>query len=100
MQYLDISMCRPYSAVRKAKGCALPTCLGICAGAGGQALGLHKAGFRHVALSEYEKAYGGMLLTNRPCWNVICCDVRDFDGAPYFGQVDLLAGGAPARPFP
>ncbi len=27
----------------------------ICAGAGGQALGLEMAGFAHVALVEYEK---------------------------------------------
>ena len=28
------------------------TCVEICAGAGGQALGLHMAGFQHVALVE------------------------------------------------
>lgn len=31
------------------------TCVEICAGAGGQALGLAMAGFVHVALVEYEK---------------------------------------------
>ena len=30
------------------------TCVEICAGAGGQALGLAMAGFVHVALVEYE----------------------------------------------
>lgn len=29
----------------------------ICAGAGGQALGLEMAGFKHIALVEYEKKY-------------------------------------------
>ena len=33
------------------------TCVEICAGAGGQALGLAMAGFVHVALVEYESDY-------------------------------------------
>lgn len=33
------------------------TCVEICAGAGGQALGLAMAGFVHVALVEYEADY-------------------------------------------
>ena len=31
------------------------TSIEICAGAGGQALGLSNAGFEHMALVEYEK---------------------------------------------
>lgn len=74
------------------------TCVEICAGAGGQALGLAMAGFVHVALVEYEKDYCKILKRNRPEWNVICADVHDFDGTPYEG-VDLLAGGVPCPPF-
>ncbi len=74
------------------------TCVEICTGAGGQALGLAMAGFHHVALVEYEKDYCQVLKKNRPEWNVICQDVRDFDGAPYNG-VDLLAAGVPCPPF-
>lgn len=70
----------------------------ICAGAGGQALGLSMAGFHHVALVEYEKEYCEVLKANRPDWNVICADVHDFDGTPYRG-VDLFAGGVPCPPF-
>ena len=33
------------------------TCVEICAGAGGQALGLSMAGFVHVAIVEYEEEY-------------------------------------------
>lgn len=74
------------------------TCVEICAGAGGQALGLAMAGFVHVALVEYEKDYCAVLKQNRPEWNVICADVHHFDGRPYKG-VDLLAGGVPCPPF-
>jgi len=74
------------------------TCVEICAGAGGQALGLAMAGFVHVALVEYEQDYCKVLKTNRPEWNVICADVHAFDGRPFNG-VDLLAGGVPCPPF-
>lgn len=74
------------------------TCVEICAGAGGQALGLAMAGFIHVALVEYESDYCATLKENRPEWNVICADVHYFDGKPYKG-VDLLAGGVPCPPF-
>lgn len=71
----------------------------ICAGAGGQALGLERAGFSHVALIEYEKDYCECLKKNRPNWNVHCLDVHHFDGYPYRGQIDLLSGGVPCPPF-
>lgn len=71
----------------------------ICAGAGGQALGLELAGFSHVALVEYEKEYCECLKNNRPFWNIICQDVHNFKGTPYSGQIDLLSGGIPCPPF-
>jgi len=76
-----------------------PTCIEICAGAGGQALGLEMAGFEHVALVEYESDYCDALKKNRPEWNVICGDVKDFSGKPFEGKIDLLAGGVPCPPF-
>ena len=75
------------------------TSIEICAGAGGQALGLEMAGFDHQVLIEYEKDYCDCLKRNRPLWNVKCMDVRQFDGCPYHGQIDLLAGGVPCPPF-
>ena len=75
------------------------TSIEICAGAGGQALGLEMAGFNHLALVEYEKDYCDCLKKNRPQWNVKCMDVRHFDGQPYRGRIDLLAGGVPCPPF-
>lgn len=71
----------------------------ICAGAGGQALGLEMAGFSHTVLVEYEKDYCECLKRNRPKWNVLCQDVHQFDGRPYNGQIDLLSGGVPCPPF-
>ena len=71
----------------------------ICAGAGGQALGLEMAGFEHIALVELEQEYCDCLRRNRPSWNVQCMDVRSFDGTPYSGKIDLLAGGVPCPPF-
>lgn len=74
-------------------------CIEICAGAGGQALGLSEAGFEHIALVEYEKDYCEVLKQNRPKWNVICEDVKEFSGIDYKDKIDLLAGGVPCPPF-
>jgi DNA (cytosine-5)-methyltransferase 1 len=70
----------------------------MCAGAGGQAIGLERAGFEHNALVEIEKPFCDTLRFNRPQWNVIQQDLNGFDGRPYAG-VDLLAGGLPCPPF-
>jgi DNA (cytosine-5)-methyltransferase 1 len=75
------------------------TSIEICAGAGGQALGLERAGFNHIALVEIEKDYCECLKTNRPKWNVICEDIHKFSGLKYKDKVDLLAGGVPCPPF-
>lgn len=75
------------------------TSIEICAGAGGQALGLEMAGFSHMALVEYEREYCECLKRNRPQWNVLHQDVHSFDGTPYQGRIDLLAGGVPCPPF-
>lgn len=70
----------------------------MCAGAGGQALGLELAGFGHEALVEIEQPFCETLKLNRPEWNVINGDLNGFDGKPYKG-VELLAGGLPCPPF-
>lgn len=72
--------------------------LELCAGAGGQGLGLEIAGFGHEALVELEASACSTLRLNRPNWNVIEGDLRLFNGAPYRG-IDLLAGGVPCPPF-
>ncbi|WP_329195511.1 MULTISPECIES: DNA cytosine methyltransferase [unclassified Streptomyces] len=97
------------------------TSIEICAGAGGQAIGLHQAGFSHLALVEIDRNAAKTLTHNierRPGWSferkyceIITGDVKDFEpenlkkaldhfGHPIEpGDVDLLAGGVPCPPF-
>jgi DNA (cytosine-5)-methyltransferase 1 len=73
----------------------------LCAGAGGQALGLEQAGFDHRALVEIDDACRKTLRLNRPTWNVVegeHADISRFDGRGFKG-IDLLAGGLPCPPF-
>lgn len=70
----------------------------ICAGAGGQALGLEQAGFEHVSLIELEAAACQTLRLNRIHWNVIEGDLRHYTADKWKG-VELLAGGVPCPPF-
>lgn len=70
----------------------------ICAGAGGQALGLEQAGFVHAALIENDKHACATLRLNRPHWNILEMDVRHFSARAY-ENIDLLAGGVPCPPF-
>ncbi|MDV7172917.1 DNA cytosine methyltransferase [Gordonia amicalis] len=82
------------------------TSLEICAGAGGQALGLEQAGFKHVAVVENDAHACETLRLNRAHsrlakarrWAVREMDVKDLDGHEYEG-VDLFAGGVPCPPF-
>jgi DNA (cytosine-5)-methyltransferase 1 len=74
------------------------TSVEMCAGAGGQALGLELAGFGHNSLVEIEKDFCTTLRLNCPKWNVFEQDLNTFDGHPYKG-VNLLAGGLTCPPF-
>lgn len=77
------------------------TSIELCAGGGGQALGLEQAGFAHEALVEIDDWSRRTLKLNRPEWNVIegvQSDLSRFDATPYKG-VDLVAGGVPCPPF-
>ncbi len=76
------------------------TSVELCAGAGGQALGLEKAGFSHAALVENDNHCCNTLRHNRPQWNVLEEDMRLFRAqADAFAGIDLLAGGLPCPPF-
>jgi len=74
--------------------------LEMCAGAGGQALGLEQAGFDHQGLVEIDADCCNTLRANRPQWNVFEEDLRLFkERAGEFKGVDLVAGGLPCPPF-
>ncbi|WP_327118230.1 DNA (cytosine-5-)-methyltransferase [Streptomyces sp. NBC_01341] len=105
------------------------TSIEICAGAGGQAIGLHEAGFKHLALVEIDPHAAETLQNNidnlndwsweRKYCDVISGDVNNFSPIPpdggcesdlrkaqeYTGKplsrgdLDLLAGGVPCPPF-
>lgn len=72
--------------------------LEICAGAGGQSLGLERAGFAHALAVELDKDAAATLRLNRPNWDVFEGDVREVSGSSFKG-IDLLAGGVPCPPF-
>jgi DNA (cytosine-5)-methyltransferase 1 len=74
------------------------TSLEMCAGAGGQAIGLERAGFEHEGLIESDGHACATLRLNRPKWRVHEEDLETFDGRPFKG-IDLLAGGLPCPPF-
>jgi len=72
----------------------------ICAGAGGMAAGLERAGFEHVALVEFDVHAAATLRLNKPHWNVIQEDVRKIDFTAYRKlDIDLVAGGPPCQPY-
>ncbi|MYR55486.1 DNA (cytosine-5-)-methyltransferase [Streptomyces sp. SID625] len=95
------------------------TSIEICAGAGGQAIGLHQAGFGHLALVELDEHAVKTLKLNIEehqlwAWEREHCDllpptdVKEFEpdrdlrkGSEILKQhgLDLLAGGVPCPPF-
>ena len=91
------------------------TSLEICAGAGGQAVGLHKAGFDHLGLVEWDAHAVDTLRENVggwPGWGeeqiaaLAPMDVKEFLKSEVRKNIqvgedglDLLAGGVPCPPF-
>jgi DNA (cytosine-5)-methyltransferase 1 len=75
------------------------TSIELCAGGGGQALGLEQAGFEHAALFENDRHACNTLRLNRPHWRVIEHDLFEPFGFEQFPKIDLLAGGLPCPPF-
>lgn len=83
---------------RRLKGKSGLVTLELCAGAGGQAIGLERAGIDHVGLVEIDKRACSTLRQNRPKWNVIEQDLNTFDAATFAGT-DIVSAGLPCPPF-
>ena len=73
------------------------TSIEICAGVGGSALGLERAGFDPVLLIENRPVACESLRANRPDWRVLEQDLIDFvpEEHPQCYDVDLLSAGLP-----
>jgi DNA (cytosine-5)-methyltransferase 1 len=78
----------------------------LCAGAGGQALGLHQAGFKHKLLIEIENSACRTLRANNINhalgWDEIvegCIEQFAARDAYAYRGIDLVAGGVPCPPF-
>lgn len=71
----------------------------LFAGAGGLAVGLEKAGLQCAALNEMDKWACETLRMNRPHWNVLEGDIKNFDFSEYHNKVDIVTGGFPCQAF-
>jgi DNA (cytosine-5)-methyltransferase 1 len=74
------------------------TVVELCTGAGGQALGLHSAGFCPLALVDNDQSCVSTLQENFKGINVYLEDLKTWNAKPFEG-VDLLAAGLPCPPF-
>jgi DNA (cytosine-5)-methyltransferase 1 len=81
-------------------------CVELFSGAGGLALGLEQAGFKHVALIERNPFATATLLANQNAGvglgadcQVISGDVRGIRYREIAEGIDLVAGGPPCQPF-
>lgn len=70
----------------------------LCAGAGGQALGLEMAGVEHACLMEIDRDACATLRLNRPWWHVQEADLRVFNAKAWKGA-GLVTGGLPCPPY-
>lgn len=75
------------------------TCIELFAGAGGLALGLEKAGIKSVALNEIDKWASETLRENRPDWNILEGDIKNYNFSDFKNKVDIVSGGFPCQAF-
>ncbi|BDS10832.1 DNA cytosine methyltransferase [Aureispira anguillae] len=75
------------------------TSIELFAGAGGMAIGMEKAGFKHILLNENNKEACATLRHNRPKWEVIEGDIEKVDFKSYNNKIDIITGGFPCQAF-
>lgn len=62
-------------------------------------MGMEEAGIKCVALNEIDKWACQTLRANRPNWNVLEGDIKDYSFSEYYNSVDLVTGGFPCQSF-
>jgi len=70
----------------------------LFSGGGGLDLGFERAGWEPVVCVDNDPVACQTLKHNRPGWNVVCDDIRNFDATPYAGA-DVVVGGPPCQGF-
>jgi len=73
--------------------------LELFAGAGGLAIGLERAGIKCAALNEIDKWACQTLRENRPHWNVLEGDIKEYEFSKYRNKIDVVTGGFPCQAF-
>ncbi|KIC61517.1 DNA (cytosine-5-)-methyltransferase [Chryseobacterium taiwanense] len=73
--------------------------LELFAGAGGLAIGLEKAGLKCEALNEIDKFACQTLRKNRPNWQVLEGDIKNFSFIQYRDEINVVTGGFPCQAF-
>ncbi|EKX65957.1 DNA (cytosine-5-)-methyltransferase [Streptomyces ipomoeae] len=77
------------------------TVIELCAGVGGQALGLEQAGFDIRAAVDIDQDSCGTLSHNRPHWHTIHDDLKRIDPMDHVAldHADVLSCGLPRSPY-
>lgn len=73
--------------------------LELFAGAGGLAIGLEMAGLKCEALNEIDRFACATLRKNRPQWNVLEGDIKEFSFPEFANKIDVVTGGFPCQAF-
>jgi DNA (cytosine-5)-methyltransferase 1 len=73
--------------------------LELFAGAGGLAVGMENAGLKCIALNEIDKWACQTLRKNRPKWNVLEGDIKNYEFSQFHNKVDVVTGGFPCQAF-
>lgn len=74
------------------------THLGLFEGIGGFSLAARWAGWTTPVMVEWNPYCQAVLKKNFPDATIFS-DIRNFDGRPYAGQIDIITGGFPCQPF-
>lgn len=70
----------------------------LFSGGGGLDLGFERSGWEPIVCVDNDPIACQTLKHNRPEWNVVCDDIRNFDATPY-ANADAVVGGPPCQGF-